>query len=267
MAAIAIERVHKATPEIEKLVDELESELAARYPPEQRHGLKIDTLFEPHIRFFVARAGSAAVGCGGVALFDGFAETKRMYVRPEFRGGGAADAIVERLFAEATAAGLDTVRLETGTEQHAAIRFYERHGFTPCGAFSPYDAMAPHQIAGSLFYEKRLVILDLIRSRGLQDKTHTVGKGGIHETESQSILGKEATQLARELGVSRQIPYAWARQADRRKGKPLTDVFPGHGKRTAEQMELDKLRRENAELREANEILKKAKAFFAKHRR
>ncbi len=78
---------------------------------------------------------------------------------------------------------------------------------------------------------------------------------------------KDVTQLARELNVSRQLLYVWVRQADRRKGKPLSDVFPGHGKRTAEQTELDKLRRENAELREANEILKKAKAFFAKHRR
>lgn len=79
--------------------------------------------------------------------------------------------------------------------------------------------------------------------------------------------GKEVTQIARELGVSRQMLYTWARQSDRRRGKPLSDVFPGHGKRTADQMELERLRRENAELRESNEILKKAKAFFAKHRR
>lgn len=77
----------------------------------------------------------------------------------------------------------------------------------------------------------------------------------------------EVTQLARQLDVPRQLLYSWARQADRRKGKPLSDVFPGHGKRTAEQMELDQLRRENAQLRQTNEILKKAKAFFAKHRR
>jgi len=79
--------------------------------------------------------------------------------------------------------------------------------------------------------------------------------------------GQDVTQLARELGVPRQLLYSWARQADRRKGQPLSDVFPGRGKRTAEQMELDRLRRENAELREANEILKKFKAFVAKHRR
>lgn len=78
---------------------------------------------------------------------------------------------------------------------------------------------------------------------------------------------KEVTQIARELNVPRQLVYSWARQADGRKGKPLSDVFPGHGKRTTQQTELDRLRRKVAELEEANEILKKAKAFFAKHRR
>jgi transposase len=77
----------------------------------------------------------------------------------------------------------------------------------------------------------------------------------------------DVTQIARELDVSRQLLYYWVRQADSREGKPLSDVFPGHGKRTSEQAELDRLRRENAELREANEILKKFKAFLAeKHR-
>lgn len=78
---------------------------------------------------------------------------------------------------------------------------------------------------------------------------------------------KQVTHIARELDVPRQMLYDWVRQADARKGKPLSTVFPGRGRRTPEQMELDRLRRENAELREANEILKKAKAFFAKHHR
>jgi transposase len=78
---------------------------------------------------------------------------------------------------------------------------------------------------------------------------------------------KEVTQISRELGVARQMLYAWVRQADSRKGKALSDVFPGHGKRTAEQVELDRLRRENADLREANEILKKWEAFYARNRR
>src|ERR1700692_700291 len=79
--------------------------------------------------------------------------------------------------------------------------------------------------------------------------------------------GKRITQLARELDVPRQLLHSWVRQADRNKEKPLSDVFPGHGKRSAEQAELDRLRRENSQLKEDVEILKKATAFFAKHHR
>jgi hypothetical protein len=36
--------------------------------------LDIDAIFQPHIRFFLARLGGEAVGCGGVAFFRDFAE-------------------------------------------------------------------------------------------------------------------------------------------------------------------------------------------------
>ena len=77
--------------------------------------------------------------------------------------------------------------------------------------------------------------------------------------------GKQVTQLARELDVDRQVLHMWVRQAEKRKGKPLSDVFPGHGNRPADEAELERLRRENAQLKEDVEILKKATAFFAKH--
>ena len=79
--------------------------------------------------------------------------------------------------------------------------------------------------------------------------------------------GKPVAQIARELGVPRQQLYNWVRQAEQRAGMPATDVFPGNGNRTAEQAELERLRSENAQLKEDNEILKKATAFFAKHHR
>ena len=79
--------------------------------------------------------------------------------------------------------------------------------------------------------------------------------------------GKPVTHLARELDVSRQLLHSWVRQADERKGNSATDIFPGHGNRTAEQKEIVRLRRELAQVKMDNEILKKAKAFFAKHHR
>jgi hypothetical protein len=74
--------------EIRALIAELDTTLSAEYPPEQRHGLALDAIFQPHLRFFLARLDGGTVGCGGVALFADFAEVKRMYVRRAARRGG-----------------------------------------------------------------------------------------------------------------------------------------------------------------------------------
>jgi putative acetyltransferase len=153
---IDVERVATATDELRALIGELDQVLAAEYLPEQRHGLALEALFQPHIRFFVARLNGAAIGCGGVALFDGFAEVKRMYVRETVRGRGVAQALLTRIETEARAAGFATLRLETGERQAAALRFYAKCGFTPCTAFGDYAAMPPDAIATSVFLEKRL---------------------------------------------------------------------------------------------------------------
>jgi putative acetyltransferase len=136
------------------LIGELNDELGALYSAEQRHGLDLAALFQPHIRFFVARRGGAALGCGGVALFDGFAEVKRMYVRQGARGQGLADAIMERLTTETVRSGRNLLRLETGVYSGAAIAFYRRSGFAACGAFEPYSSMPPQSVVTSVFMEK-----------------------------------------------------------------------------------------------------------------
>lgn len=143
------------------LVGELETTLSAAYPPENRHGLPVEAIFQPHIRFFVAHVfvdgvGHDPAGCGGVALCNGFAELKRMYVREPWRGSGVAAALLRRLEREASDAGHTWLTLETGDAQHAALRFYRREGFAPCAAFGDYAAMRAPAIASSVFMHKRL---------------------------------------------------------------------------------------------------------------
>jgi putative acetyltransferase len=154
---LLIERASSPTAEARTLVEELDRELALHYPSEQRHGLDLGAILQPHIRFFVAKRDGVAVGCSGVALFAGFAEVKRMYVREAARGQGVADAILERLTDVTLDAGLRLLRLETGTEQGAAIRFYRRSGFQACAAFEPYALMPAQSVAASVFMEKWLV--------------------------------------------------------------------------------------------------------------
>src|SRR5579859_6310715 len=151
-----IELVPAPTDDIRQLIAELNETLSAEYPPEQRHGLAPDAIFQPHIRFFVARLNGRAAGCGGVALFDDFAEVKRMYVRGEARGRGIARALLSRIESEAQRNGIDLLRLETGDRQFEAIYLYERAGFRRCDAFGDYATMTPRAIATSLFLAKRL---------------------------------------------------------------------------------------------------------------
>jgi putative acetyltransferase len=161
MAPIIIERVYSITDDVRALIYELDAGLAVAYPPEQMHGLTLNSLMEPHVQFFIARlSDAAAVGCGGVAFFDGFAEVKRMYVREAARGDGVAQALLAHIEDVTMRAGVPLLRLETGVRQPAAIRLYERVGFHPCAAFGPYITMAPSAIKNSLFYEKRLVLPD-----------------------------------------------------------------------------------------------------------
>jgi putative acetyltransferase len=152
----AIELVLAPTREAAELLAELDQVLDAAYEPEQRHGLSIEQLFQPGIRFFMVRLDDEPVGCGGVALYGDYAEVKRMYTREAARGRGIGKALLACIETEARNAGLRALRLETGIEQAAAIGLYQRWGFRQCGPFGQYAELPPHRIAASLFYEKPL---------------------------------------------------------------------------------------------------------------
>ncbi len=68
------------------------------------------------------------------------------------------------------------------------------------------------------------------------------------------------TQVARKLGIRVNQIYKWRRQILEKQD----DAFPGSGRRPAKQDELVRLKREVERLRMENEILKKAKAYFAR---
>jgi transposase len=75
--------------------------------------------------------------------------------------------------------------------------------------------------------------------------------------------GMSVPKAADQLGIPANALYRWKKEL----AENGDDAFRGHGNRTAEQAELFRLRKENAELRMYNDILKKATAFFAKNQR
>jgi transposase len=74
---------------------------------------------------------------------------------------------------------------------------------------------------------------------------------------------KPSAELARELGLRRNQLYKWKEKTDKQGGS----VFPGPGRRLkviTEAEENARLKQELAKVKEENEILKKAAAFFAR---
>ncbi|OOW64218.1 transposase [Xanthomonas campestris pv. leeana] len=71
---------------------------------------------------------------------------------------------------------------------------------------------------------------------------------------------RPAAVIARELGIPRNRLYKWATDLDA-KG---AGAFDGSGRAKANPDQLAKLQRENERLRQENEILKKAAAYFAR---
>ena len=140
------------TPDALLLINELQTHLESFYPPESRHGFSVERLIAEAVAFFVLRADGRPAGCGGIKLVGReYGELKRMFVRPEFRGAGFGEMLVEHLAAHALAHGVALLRLETGIHQQAAIRLYERLGFRRIPPFGPYT-----NDPVSLCYEKRL---------------------------------------------------------------------------------------------------------------
>ena len=72
--------------------------------------------------------------------------------------------------------------------------------------------------------------------------------------------GRQAAEVARELGIRRNQLYKWQHEVRARAER----AFPGRGQHPELADELTRLRRENARLQEERDILKKAMAFFAK---
>jgi putative acetyltransferase len=146
-------------PDVVALLGALDAYLASLYPPEANHILGVPELLAPEVHFVVARRGGRAVGTGAARVRGGeaatagraYGEIKRMYVDPAERGQRVGEQVLGTLEQQLAAEGVALALLETGAEQAAAVRLYERCGYRPRAAFGGYPDNGL-----SVFYEKRL---------------------------------------------------------------------------------------------------------------
>lgn len=87
----------------------------------------------PHGALLLAADGPDVLGCGALRALEqpGYAEIKRVYVRPAARGRGIGEAITRGLLDAARRLAFSTVRLDTAPELLAAQALYRRLGFVP----------------------------------------------------------------------------------------------------------------------------------------
>jgi putative acetyltransferase len=127
-------------PEARALIAELDAFNSALYPAESNHFDTPEILAQGRGIFLVVELDGEIVGCGAAKHCGGWAELKRMYLKPRARGGGIALAMLVKLLDWARAEGLPLARLETGNVSVGALRLYRRAGFKEIPAFPPYKA-------------------------------------------------------------------------------------------------------------------------------
>jgi GNAT superfamily N-acetyltransferase len=123
------------------LTDEMTREVSALYGSTGGPSTLTREMFEPPDgRFLVGYLDEVPVAIAGFRkVHDGLAQAQRVFVAASVRGQGIAAKLMGHLEALAVDAGYQTLRLETGVRQPAAIRLYEGLGYTPIKPFAPYE--------------------------------------------------------------------------------------------------------------------------------
>jgi sulfopyruvate decarboxylase subunit beta len=148
---VAVQLDDPRAAESRKLIDELDAYHINLYPAESNHLLPVEALCQPNVTFLTARVDGLVAGCGAFVNQRGeFAEIKRMYVLPQFRGLKLGRLLLAELENRIRASGLTLACLETGVRQDEALALYEKAGYRRRSAFGEYG-----EDPLSVFMEKR----------------------------------------------------------------------------------------------------------------
>src|SRR5262245_2690147 len=87
MRHILVQTDDPASPAARELIERLDKLLTSLYPAESNHLLSVEALRQPNVTFLTTSVNGEVAGCGAFVNQDGeYAEIKRMFVLPEFRG-------------------------------------------------------------------------------------------------------------------------------------------------------------------------------------
>jgi putative acetyltransferase len=141
MPTITVRVDDPGSPPARALIAQLDAYLTSRYPMESNHLLPVEALQQPNVTFLTAAVDGQVAGCGAFIQHGAeYAEIKRMFVVPQFRGCRVGRRLLDELESRIRGSGLTLARLETGIYQAEALRLYERAGYERRGPFGDYAA-------------------------------------------------------------------------------------------------------------------------------
>lgn len=143
------------------LISALDAGLSDHYDAENNFPLLPEELVSEDIDFFMAETETGEkVGTIALRRYPGYAEIKRMFVKPSARGQGIARRLLETAQDCAKSKGYRIVRLETGSLQHAAIALYMSAGYVRRPAFGNY----PPESEQNIYFELVLPVEEAVGS-------------------------------------------------------------------------------------------------------
>ena len=152
VASFAVEDPQQA--DVRLLIEELDAEMVALSIGGDCDLSSAEDLSADYVQFLVARYHGHPIACGALVVKDiDWGEIKRMYVRPVVRRKGLSRAILDHLLDMAKRRDLRKVRLETNTQQTAAVALYRHAGFAPCDAYEDHQSATA---SDAVFMELRL---------------------------------------------------------------------------------------------------------------
>lgn len=135
--SLQITRLSKVNQEAINIIHEYYDaiEVVVRDPDEKLN----DIVEDLRSGFWTAYQGDRLVGCvilRPLPSLPGASECKRLYVRPEARGRGVADRLLDELESSAEQMGYQWVYLDTHDGLQAAINLYKRRGYETCERYN-----------------------------------------------------------------------------------------------------------------------------------
>jgi putative acetyltransferase len=138
---ISVTRDSATCPALVELVRMLDADLNERNGVHQAQYNQYNSLASIDAAV-IASLNGRPIGCGCFKRYDDkAAEIKRMFVRLENRGSGAASGILSELESWARELGYERAVLETGLKQAEAIRFYTKSGYSRIENYGQYAGM------------------------------------------------------------------------------------------------------------------------------